>query len=292
MEFITEEVRTELGLTEEQIKGIAPLYESNVAELKKGWDGKANENAEAILNGASTKVFEVTKVERKQGEKVADYIVRASNEHLSTLQTDLSKAKTEYEQKLKDFQGDNATKAELDQARKELDDAKKLLADFDTYKDKAEKYEPLQNEYNSMKLSVAYAGVKPSFSQEVNPYEAKAKWADFVAETNEKYNIEIVDGEAIAIDKSNEHKRVKLSELVAQNKEITELMQGRRQEGSGARGKSRKIENVPFEVPENASSADISKAINEYLDSQGIKKTDKDRGKKFAEYHSIITKAK
>ncbi len=288
MEFITTEIATELGLTPETIEKIKPLYDGHIATLKKDWDGVANTNAEKIIDGAISKISEVTKIPRNQGEKGADYIVRAGNEHLSTLKTDLETAKTEYAQKLKDFKGDEATKAELEQSKQALDDAKKLLADYDSIKEKADKYEPLQSEYLNMKLNVAYANVKPSFPQEVNAYEAKAKWDEFVKTTNENWIIEIVDNEPIAISKENEHKRMKLAELVSADKNITELLAGRQQNGTGANPKSKTIDGVPFSVPENATSEEISKLINDHLASKGIGKVSKDFAKEFNKLHLAI----
>jgi hypothetical protein len=292
MEFITAEIATELGLTTETIEKIKPLYDGHIATLKKDWDGVANTNAEKIIDGAVTKIAEVTKVTRNQGEKSADYIVRAGNQYYADLKSTLEAAKLEYDNKVKEFQGDAATKAELEKARQDLDDAKKLLADYDVLKDKAEKYEPLQNEYLSMKLNVAYSNVKPSFPQEVNPYEAKAKWDEFVRTTNEKWNVELVDGEAIAIDKDNEHKRVKLSELVAADKTIAELVAGRQQKGSGAKPKDKTIDGVPFAVPEEATSEEISKLIHEHLASKGIDKLSKAFSSEFAKLHAAIKAAK
>lgn len=291
MEFITTEVATELGLTPETIEKIKPLYDGHIATLKKDWDGVANTNAEKIIDGAISKISEVTKIPRNQGEKGADYIVRAGNEHLSTLKSDLENAKAEYAQKLKDFNGGDATKAELDKYKQELDDAKKILADYDSIKEKAEKFEPLQSEYLNMKLNVAYANVKPTFPQEVNAYEAKAKWDEFVKATNELWHIEIVDNEPIAISKENEHKRMKLSELVLADKNITELLAGRQQKGSGANPKDRTIDGVPFSIPENATSEEISKLINEHLASKGIGKVSKDFAKEFNKLHTAIKAA-
>lgn len=288
MEFITTEIATELGLTPETIEKIKPLYDGHIATLKKDWDGVANTNAEKIIDGAISKISEVTKIPRNQGEKGADYIVRAGNEHLSTLKNDLETAKIEYAQKLKDFKGDEATKAELEQSKQALDDAKKILADYDSIKEKADKYEPLQSEYLNMKLNVAYANVKPSFPQEVNAYEAKAKWDEFVKSTNENWIIEIVDNEPIAISKENEHKRMKLAELVSADKNITELLAGRQQQGTGANPKSKTIDGVPFAIPENATSEEISKLINDHLASKGIGKVSKDFAKEFNKLHSAI----
>jgi hypothetical protein len=289
MEFITEEVKTSLGLSEEQINGLTPVYNDHIATQKQTWDLKANENAEGILNGAATKISEVTKVARNQGEKVADYIVRAGNEHFSTLKNELEVAKSEYAQKLKDFKGDDATKEELQKAKDELDKAKQTLATFDDIKAKADKLEPLETEYKTMKLQIAFQSVKPNFPETVNSYEAKAKWDDFVKGITDKNTIELVDGEAIVIDKENEHKRSKLKDLVEKDEEITKLLQGRNQGGTGGKPTEKvKIDGVPFEVPQNASSEERSKAIKDYLLKEGIALTSPEYSKKFSEYNTLI----
>ena len=284
MDFLTQEKITELGLTTEQVSSIAPLYNETIATLKKEWDNKANENAEGILQGAALKVTEVTKATRNQGEKIADFIVRASQQHLNNLKTDLETAKEEYNQKLKDFKGDEATKAELAQAKQALDEAKKTLADYDAIKDKASKYEPLETEYKNLKLQVAFQSVKPNFPESVNPYEAKAKWDEFVKGVEGKYIIELVDGEAICKDKENEYKVVKLKDLVSDNESIKTLVAGRQQQGTGGKAITKKIEGMPFEIPENASRQEIHKLIESHIISkEGIKISDSKYATRFSE---------
>lgn len=289
MEFITDEVKTSLGLTDEQITGLTPLYTDHFANKQKEWDNKANENAEGILNGAVSKIVEVTKVTRNQGEKVADYIVRANETHLSTLKTELETAKSEYAQKLKDFKGDDATKEELQKAKDELDKAKQTLANFDEIKAKADKYEETSQALSGLKLQVAFQGVKPNFPDTVNAYEAKAKWEDFVKGVQEKYTIELVDGEAVCKDKENEYKTVKLSDLVSKDEELSKLSQGRQQTGAGGKQVDKvKIDGVPFEVPKDASTEERSTAIKEYLLKEGVSITSPDYAKKFAELNAKI----
>jgi hypothetical protein len=291
MEFITAEIATELGLTEAQVTSIKEKGSNYIADLQKGWDNKANENAEGILNGAISKIVETTKVPRNQGEKVADYIERASNSHLSTLKTDLETAKLDYAQKLKDFKGDDATKLELENAKLELDKAKQTLANFDEIKAKADKYEPLETEYKNMKLQIAFQSVKPNFPETVNSYEAKAKWEEFISGVQNKYTIELVDGVAVCKDKDNEYKTVKLSELVTKDEELSKLSQGRVQQGVGAKQVDKvKIDGVPFEVAKDATSEERSKAIQEHLLKEGIAKTSPEYAKKFKEFHDLIVK--
>jgi hypothetical protein len=291
MEFITEEVKTSLGLNDDQIAGLTPLFNDHIAGVKNEFSKSANDNAEGILNGAASKVAEVTKVPRNQGEKIADYILRANNEFSSSLKSDLEAKKAEYEQKLKDFKGDDATKEELQKAKSELDLAKQKLADYDDLKLKADQFEETSQTLSKLKLDIAFRDVKPNFPDTANPYEVKAKWDAFVQSVLEKYIIEIVDGEPMAIDKENEHKRSKLIDLVQKDEEIAKLSQGRDQRGTGGSPKDKeKIDGVPFEVPKETTTEERSKAIQDYLLTQGIDKTSKQYSSEFAKYNELILK--
>ena len=289
MEFLTDDIATELGLTESQITSIKEKGNNYVADLQKGWDNKANENAEGILNGAISRIIETTKVPRNQGEKVADYIDRAGQSYVVNLKTELENAKTNFEQKLKDFKGDDATKEELRISKEELDKAKKVLADYDLVKEKAEKFEPLEKEYKNMKLQIAFQGVKPNFPESVNHYEAKAKWDEFVKSVEDKYTIELIEGVAICKDKENEYKTIKLKELVDSDQTIKSLSEGRKQEGTGARQTTKKIDGLPFEIPDNISRSEIHKLIENHITAkEGIKIYDDKYAKRFSELWSKI----
>jgi hypothetical protein len=292
MEFITQEVATTLSLSPEQIAGITPLYDGHLANLKKEWDGKANTNAEGIINGALSKINEVTKVARLEGEKAADYITRAGLASISEQKTNVSALELEYQNKLKEFKGDEATKLELQNAKTELDNAKKILADFDNIKAKADKYDETEQTLSKLKLQVSFSNVKPKFPDIVNAYEAKAKWEEFKNSVLEKYEIQLVDGEAIAVDKTNNYTNIKLSELVKNDKNITELLAERQQAGTGARasGNDKSIEGLPFKVPQDAktNTSERAKVISEQLTKEGIAVLDPNYTKKFAEYNLKI----
>lgn len=290
MDFLTDEIIEKAGLTEDQLATIKPLGESYIADLKKSWDGKANSDAEGILNGAATKIAEVTKVTRNQGEKIADYIVRAGNEHLAVKQSEFESAKSQYEQKLKDFKGDEATKAELDAAKTKLDAAQKRLAEVEPLIDKANKYDELATKYDTMKIQTAFSTVKPSFSSEANQYEVKARWQEFVDGIQAKYNVEMVDGVAIGIDKENPHRQVKIADLVGAEESLKPLITGRQQQGSGAKlAKTTKIEGVPFEINKEATNPEKYAAIADYLvTKEGLNKISKEYSERFKELKSKI----
>lgn len=291
MAFITEEVKTSLNLTDEQLNGLTPLLNDYIANVKNDFSKTANQNAEGILNGAALKVAEITKVQRNQGEKIADYILRANNEFNSSIKSDYESKKLDYETKLKEFDGAKGQKEELEKAKSELDEAKKKLADFDLLKEKADKFEETSQKLSQLKLDIAFRDVMPNFPDTANKYEVEAKWGNFKKNILEKYTIELVDAEPIAIDKENEHKRLKLKELVEKDEELTKLAQGREQRGTGASTKDKeKIDGVPFDVPKGATTEERSKAIQEYLFTQGIDKTSSKYSTEFAKYNELILK--
>jgi hypothetical protein len=294
MEFLNTEVATELGLTPEQVTAITEKGNSYIADKQKEWDGKANTNAENILAGAAkyaqTK-FGITE-ERQQGEKYGDYLNRLADKGFETKQATVTQLENEYKQKLKDFNGNDATKAELEAAKSELDKAKQILAGFDDIKAKADKYDATVEELTGTKREVAFQNVKPNFPETVNVYEAKAKWDEFKKGVLEKNTIELVDGVPMAIDKENQYKQTKLEDLVKADVDLTALLQGRQQQGTGARatGQSVTVEGIPFEVPELAKTdtKERAKIIKEGLAKEGIAPTHKDYSSKFSEYNTKI----
>jgi len=290
MDFLTDEIIEKAGLTADQLATIKPLGESYIADLKKGWDTKANDNAEGILAGAATKIAETTKVVRNQGEKIADYIVRAGNEHVAELESKKEAARLEYEQKVKDFKGDEATKAELDAAKTKLDAAQKRLAEVEPLLDKANKYDELATKYDTMKIQTAFSTVKPAFSSEANAFEVKARWQEFVDGIQAKYNVELVDGVAMCVDKENQYSTFKLEDLVAADENIKSLTTGRQQQGSNAKvAKGTKIEGVPFEINKESTNPEKYAAIREYLTTkEGLDRNSKAYSEKFAEYRKKI----
>lgn len=293
MEFITEEKATELALTSEQIAGLKTEYETHIATEKQVWDRKANDDAELIISGAiesTAKKFNV-ELPRNAGEKNADYLARLNEKVVYVQQEAVSALEKDYKQKLKDFNGGDATKAELEKAKLDLDAAQIKLANYDDLNEKAGKYDATVTENLTLKENFALTSVKPSCPETVNKYEFDAKWNEFVSVLKEKNNIEVIDNEGWAIDKENPHSKKKISDLIAADTNLTALLQGRTQRGSGT-VPGTKIEGVNFEVPANATSEDVSKLINAELDKQGIPKSDKKRSIAFKEMHDRITAKK
>ncbi len=292
---LSKEFIEENKLSDDQVTAITDFGKGQVAELQKQWDTKANDNAQKILDGVVSSTHEKTgfKLERNQGEKHADYLVRYSTSFLESKKSEVDSLKADYEQKLKDFKGGDALQSELDAARSKLDEAMKKYADYDDLKEKAAKAEEYGKELSGLKLEVAFNGVRPNFPDTVNPYEAKAKWEDFKKSVLEKNKIELVDGEPMVVDKENQYKTSKLSDLVTKDETLQALLKGREQKGPGGEPVDlEEIEGVPFKVPKDADAVTRSKLIKEQLAKDGIGGTHPDYAKKFGELNKKILEAK
>jgi len=298
MEFeIKEEFIKEHGLNEAQVAALRTFGSDYIAEQKKSWDDKVKEEgniyANGILDGAAKALEETTKITRNKGEKIADYTTRATTTYLSTKTSELETLKAEYAEKIKNGGSDEAMKAELTTLKAEVDRLKKVEADFEPLKGVKEQYDEMEKKYGSLKLETAFTSARPSFPDTVNVYEADAKWNAFKNSVLEKYNIEIVDGVAMAIDKENAHKQSKLSDLAAKDKELSELTKGREQPGSGAKpAGTETVEGVPFKVDFSASSTDRAAAIREYLTKEKkLSVVSDEYAKLFSEYNKKIIAA-
>lgn len=293
MDFITEEVKTSLGLTDDQINGLKPVHETYIAEQKKGWDNKANTDAENIIAGAikSTQTKYNVDLPRTEGEKNADYLARLNDKVVESQKSSIEALEAEWKQKIKEFEGGDATKKELQEAKDKLDAAQIKLAEYDDLKAKADKYDPLETEYKTLKEKVFFQNEKPNFPETVNKYEAEAKWNAFVSRFNEKWEKTFDDNnKSIAVSKENPHLKKPLSELIETDEELKGLLTGRQQPGPNAKV-GHKVGDLDISLPENPTSEDKSKAINEHLDKLGIKTTDRERPKKFAEILKKVEEA-
>jgi len=293
MEF-PEEIIQETGLNEEQLGKISEYTDTILAEKEKEWSGKANENAERIIEGAAKKVEETTGIQREKGQKLADYLSLASENFFKGQKSTFERKEKELNDKLKNSGHNDTLVAELDEVKGQLDKLKEKEAQFAEWEenDYKGKYESISQEHENMKREVAFNKVKPSFPENVNKYEADFKWNQFQKDVQDKYNIKIVDGEAIAIDKENEYKQVKLADLVKKDENLTALTKGTQSKGFGSKPKGVKIEGVPFDVPEEATSKERTALIKEYLSSKGLSPTGREYAKQFAELNQKILSQK
>lgn len=292
MEF-TQEFIQEIGLDEAQVSKISEFTDSHISELENGWKGKANENAEKILEGASSKVELLTGIHREKGQKIADYIGFASENYFKGQRSDLERKEKELDDKIKNAGHDDTLLKELEDTKSQLTKLKEKEAMFSDWEenDYKGKFEATSKELSDVRLNLAFNGVKPSFPESANEYEANYKWEQFKTGVLSKYEIKIVDNEAIVVDKDNEFKTQKLADLVKKDEGLSSLLKGEKK-GIGSKPKSIKIKDVPFDVPENATSQERTKVIREYLASKNIAITSPEYSKQFAELNSKILSQK
>lgn len=295
MEFTKEFIETN-GLTEEQVTAVSGFVQSEIVpNIKKEYDTKANDNAEGILSGASKYAAQKfgVELEREKGEKFGDYLQRISDAGLSTKMQSLKTKEAELEEKLKNFKGSDELKEKYEKQLKDNDDLLKKVAELEPLKGMDALLKEKDQELTGLKRQVAFNSVKPSFPDTVNKYEANAKWGEFVKSFDEKYNLELIDGEAYGVDKENHHKKVKLSELVSADNNINELLKGRQQNGTGAKpANMKKVEGLEFDVPENATSEDLTKVVREHLLAKLGSITHKDYAQQFKELYNKAKAAK
>lgn len=291
MEF-TKEFIEEQGLTPEQAAAATAYAVEQVAVLKKEWDGKAITNAEAIIEGAGKKTVSLTGVQRNEGEKWADYLERSSNLFFEGTKSSLDRKVAELDKKIKEGGGDATIKQELADTKEQLDRLKIKEAKFAEWEenDYKGKYEQASQDLSITHRRIAFDSVKPSFPDTANKFEVSAKWSSFQKATEGEYNIVLDDqNEPWAVDKTNEHKRYKLKDLVLKDEEVMTLAQGRNVIGTGTSIKNNvKIKDVPFEVPENATAKERQDAVRDYLAGQNISKTSSEYSKRFSELNLKI----
>lgn len=279
------------GLSEDQVKAVSEHVQTHVKTLEQEWGAKANENAEKILDGAAAHMEKLTGIKREKGQKLGDYYVFAGDTYLKGKANSLAEKEKQLDKQLKAGGGSDELKSEYEKLKAEKDELLKVKAEYDEWKenDYKGKYEETSKNMIMMEQNVAFSNVKPSFHESVNKYEANAKWGDFINSTKEKYDIKLdKDSVPVAIEKDNIHRVIKLSDLVDKDPVLTGLKQGEMPNGLGGNTKTRKIDGLPFEVPENITNQEKHKLINERLDQEGLTGLTPERAKKFAEYWAKI----
>ncbi|MCP4336234.1 MAG: hypothetical protein GY679_00065 [Mycoplasma sp.] len=287
---LSQEFIQENGFNEDQVTAINGEVINHVADLKKGWDGLANANAEKIIDGALTKTVELTGIARNEGEKSADYLKRANELFFESTKSTLETEKQKLDKLIKDGKPSEQQQAQYDELKGKFDKLQQKEAMFTDYEenDYKGKYEKSKETLTKLNRKVAFNSVKPNFPDTVNSFEAKARWKEFQKNTEEKYNVILdEDNEAWVVDKENEHKTSKLSDLVSRDEILTELVKGREQKGIGSKDKKITLEGLPFEIKENATPLERTAAIKEYLATKYNSNIDAGYAKDFTKFNQI-----
>ena len=147
----------------------------------------------------------------------------------------------------------------------------KKEADYDTLLGSGikDKFETLQKEHFTLNIETSFNEVKPSFPKEANEFEVASKWNDFKKDVLTKYELRTVEGEVLAISKENEHKQVKLKDLVKDDAVIGDLIKGRQQDGINAtQTDAITVEGIPFKIDVNMPA----KERHAFIQSELMKK--------------------
>lgn len=276
----TPEFITEAALTPEQVTAISGYVTPKIQEITTSLSGKANEDAQRIIDSAIDGTQKAFKVElpREKGEKHADYLVRLNahivDANVTEAKENVLKLEQEYQSKLKDFQGDEATKAELQAAKDKLEAAQRKLIDYDELSEKAASVESLTVKNQVLTKIATFGAVKPFFPETVDPRIVRVEWDEFTARIEAEWDVDLIDKVPMAINKENPLKTEKLENLVKKDEELNKLLQGRQQSGTGAT-EVRQYDGVPFPVPVGASLTDLTTLIRQQVISEGIPQMDK-----------------
>lgn len=296
---LTKEVIETHGLSDDQVTALNKFGTDSegilVADAKKGYEGKANEDAEKILHDATTSVAELTGVKHEDGVKVKDYFGLAFTGHSKSKMDELDVKGKELDAKIVEAQkgGNEVLAKEFTAIKDQLDNMKKKEAEFDRLNEGGfeQKYLDKSKDYDTLTKGQAFLSVRPTFAKDVNTFEATARWEAFMKATDEKYHVKMVDNVAKAIDKENEFKIIDLKDLVGKDAELSKLETGRQVDGPGAsQTKKTRIEGVPFEVSEDAKSNNESRteAIRKYLSEKGMHPTSAEYTKEFTKLNERI----
>lgn len=277
-------------LSTEQVSAITDFASTHIASLQKDWQGKANENAEAIINGAGNKVIELTGIQRNQGEKWADYLSRANGLYFEGTKTALERKQAELNEKIKSAGSDETLKSELELVKNQLDSFKEKAANYEEWEkaDYKGRYEKASEKLTAMERKIAFKSVIPARPDNVNKYEWDAKVKEWEMQALESNHLVFDDNDtAWLVDKENEFKKTKLEDSFKQNKELQTLLEGRKQDGLKSNAKQISIDGLPFKLPENATPQDRAKAIKEYLASQNINPMSDNYSSEYARLNKI-----
>ena len=156
MEFTEEFIETN-GLSEEQVKAVNGFVQSEIVpNIKKEYDGKANENAERIIDGAIKSTQEAFGIDipRNQGEKQADYLKRVLPSVFKNKEDEIARKQKEIDDKLANFKGGEEYKAQLDKLNQEKDALLRQVAELEPLKGYDEKYKEASEKLTSMQKPV------------------------------------------------------------------------------------------------------------------------------------------
>jgi hypothetical protein len=292
---LTPELTETLKLTPEQVTGVTEFGTSTITGLQDSWgtelETKITERTNTTFEGATKKIEKESGIARNHGEVASDYIARVNETAFSDLRTKAETKLAAAEQALLDASKDGASKEELTKLREDIKGFQTKAADYDKLveDDVVGKYATSKETIQSLQHELAFTNARPKFSDDVNTFEADAKWGQFVAKANEMGSLEKVDKDWVIIDKNNPAKVTKISDLVAKDETISGLINGRTQEGIGNTSTENvTVNGVPFELPKDATPTQRAEAIRGYLKKEGLNTNMDSWGAEYSKWNNKI----
>jgi uncharacterized protein YozE (UPF0346 family) len=292
---LQEQFITDNALSTEQVAAINTHNANFTADLKKGWDGKANENAEGILQGAALAIQKSSGLDivRAEGEKIGPYIQRLGETSVKGKIDAVNAQKSEWDDKIKNFKGNESLQNEFSQYKEANEGFKQKAAQFDEWEtnDYKNKFESSSKELVALTHNLAFQEGKPSFPKDANSFEVATKWGEFQNKVLKDWNITLDDNKKpIFVNKENTYKSSSLSDLIKEDKSITDLMiVTPKTKGFGSKPSDVDVEGVPFKVGDKMTASERSSKIKEYLtDTLGLSTLSTEYPVKFAEYNSKL----
>ena len=272
---LTKEFIEAQKLDETQVAAINTEHDTEIADVKKEYDGKANADAEAIIDGAMTSTIKTTGIQRDQGEKAAIYLARVAplflTGQVASEKKKLEDAEKVLQDKIKTSKPDELLTGQFNDLKSKFDGLQAKEAEFDRIAEAGfeTKYTETVQKNEALTRNMAFSRVRPTFPETANTFEVNAKWDEFKANILKDYDLvfDEENPEPLCSSKDNIHKQFKLADLVEKDDKLSALRQGRKLTGTGAKTDTvmTDLKGIPFKVPENATPEQRTSAVREYI---------------------------
>jgi len=298
MTLINEEFQKENELSPELSQKINNLYSQSLTVEQEKFSKKAHDNAEAILTSVGTSIKKKLGVDipRNEGEKYEPFLMRISDMVLENEKSEVSKLKSELDEKSKNFKGEEFLKTENEKLKNQIAEIQPQLIEFNKLKegDFENKYNELSEKNQKILNDSVFTGIMPEKPKNISDYEWKGKWKDFQADVEANYDIKEVEGETLAFSKKNTLISKTIETLAKENKPISEMLEQQTNKTGFTKAQGdQTIEGVPFKVNKEWSGIERSEAIRNHLvETKGLSIISNEYSEEFEKINGSILSGK